>query len=172
MILTGSPSAASCEQSLLATSISASFSIASRLPFCVQPISSSNSFAICGKRSWLSRVKRLSNPGVLSQTRTSPSHLPEVPAVIAPFSTRITSIFLRTRKYAIAVPTTPPPMTTTSAVLVVFILSPEKALSDCYLKNGFYFILVFFDRIDRIFRIFFPGFPDESLETTIAFGDK
>jgi len=29
-----------------------------------------------------------------------------------------------------------------------------------------------FDRINRIFRIFFPGFPEESLETPIAFGEK
>jgi len=33
------------------------------------------------------------------------------------------------------------------------------------------FYYYFFDRIDRIFRIFFPGFPDESLEIPIAFGD-
>jgi hypothetical protein len=31
---------------------------------------------------------------------------------------------------------------------------------------------VFFDRINKIFRIFFPGFPEESLDTPIAFGDK
>jgi hypothetical protein len=30
----------------------------------------------------------------------------------------------------------------------------------------------FLDRIDKIFRIFFPGFPDESLEIPIAFGDN
>jgi hypothetical protein len=31
---------------------------------------------------------------------------------------------------------------------------------------------LFFDRIYRIFRIFFPpGFPDENLETQIAFGN-
>jgi hypothetical protein len=33
-------------------------------------------------------------------------------------------------------------------------------------------ILLFFDRINRIFRIFFSGFPDESLETTIACSEK
>jgi hypothetical protein len=32
--------------------------------------------------------------------------------------------------------------------------------------------LLFFDRIYGIFRIFFPGFPEESLETPIAFGEK
>jgi hypothetical protein len=30
----------------------------------------------------------------------------------------------------------------------------------------------FLDRINRIFRIFVPGFPDESLEIPIAFGDR
>lgn len=38
--------------------------------------------------------------------------------------------------------------------------------------NGFYFNFNFLDRINKIFLIFFPGFPDESLETPIAFGDK
>ena len=28
------------------------------------------------------------------------------------------------------------------------------------------------DRIDRIFKIFFSGFPDESLKIPIAFGDR
>jgi hypothetical protein len=39
-------------------------------------------------------------------------------------------------------------------------------------RNGFYFIFVFLDRIYRIFWIFFPGFPEESLEIPIAFGDE
>jgi hypothetical protein len=34
------------------------------------------------------------------------------------------------------------------------------------------FYYYFFDRINRIFRIFIPGFPDESLAIPIAFGDK
>jgi hypothetical protein len=33
-----------------------------------------------------------------------------------------------------------------------------------------FFIL--FDRINRIFKIIFPGFPEESLEPPIAFGDR
>jgi hypothetical protein len=33
-------------------------------------------------------------------------------------------------------------------------------------------LFLFFDRIYRILRIFVPGFPEESLETSIAFGDK
>jgi len=34
------------------------------------------------------------------------------------------------------------------------------------------FYYYFFDRINRIFRIFFAGFPDESLQIPITFGDK
>jgi len=33
-------------------------------------------------------------------------------------------------------------------------------------------ILFFFDRINRIYRIFFSGFPEESLKTPIAFGEN
>jgi hypothetical protein len=33
-------------------------------------------------------------------------------------------------------------------------------------------LFLFFDRIYRILRILFPGFPEESLETAIACGDK
>jgi hypothetical protein len=33
-------------------------------------------------------------------------------------------------------------------------------------------LILFLDRINRIFRIFFTGFPDESLKTPIAFGEK
>ncbi len=36
---------------------------------------------------------------------------------------------------------------------------------------GFYFLSFILDRIHRIFRIFFPGFPEESLETPIAFSE-
>jgi hypothetical protein len=39
-------------------------------------------------------------------------------------------------------------------------------------RNGFYFLKDFLDRIYRILKIFLPGFPDESLETPIAFGEK
>jgi hypothetical protein len=33
-------------------------------------------------------------------------------------------------------------------------------------------IFLFLDRINRIFKIIFPGFPEESLEPPIAFGDR
>jgi len=32
--------------------------------------------------------------------------------------------------------------------------------------------IFFLDRINRIFRIFLPGFPEESLENPITLGDK
>jgi hypothetical protein len=40
------------------------------------------------------------------------------------------------------------------------------------LRNGFYFIFVFLTGSTGFSGYFFPGFPDESLETPIAFGDK
>jgi len=55
-----------------------------------------------------------------------------------------------------------------------YLASLEDEITDCsaFYNEWIRLYILFFDRINRIFKIIFPGFPEESLETPIAFGDR
>ena len=75
---------------------------------------------------------------------TAPSHAPELPDAIPLFSKRMTSIFWRDRKQAMAVPIIPPPITTTSALFQAAVVggatlagasAVERELLDVFAKD-------------------------------------